>query len=53
MKKILFIFLFFFYSNLSLAAESIVLVDIDLVLNKSNYGKTIIEKLKKKIQKIF
>ncbi len=48
MKKIFLIFLIFFYSNLSLAAEGVYLVDIDVVLNKSNYGKSIVNKLKKK-----
>ncbi len=46
MKKLILVLLVFFNFNISLAQESIFFVDVDVLLNKSNYGKKIISKLK-------
>ena len=44
--RVIFIIIFLFSSNLTLAQEGIYFIDVDKLLNNSNYGKKIVKKLK-------
>lgn len=46
-KKILILFIFFFNISGVFAAEKVVFIDIDYLLNNSNFGKIIFEELDK------
>ena len=46
-KKILILFIFFFNISGAFAAEKVVFIDIDYLLNNSNFGKIIFEELDK------
>ena len=44
-KKLLFLLIFFFNISIAFTAEKVVFVDIDYLLNNSNFGKIIFEEL--------